>query len=509
MPTGGRLFYRRLNFNICFNLALLLAAAMLLIHFVSMGMAQRQMIRIKATEGMLLIQAIGQALQSPEGNAPGPPGHSLEALINESDYTCAVVFNPDLSRRLAIGQTEVPPGEIARAAERALASGEPRTEFTGQTWGVFWRQPAAILQSAPLYRRGDLAVGVAVTFPLQEIYRQLRYSQGVVFIYILINLILLGFIGRHRFSRLTILPLKKLLETARANTEGKETLFLGGETDGNEFNQLSHALNQMLQRIAKDQENLQRSVHSLKQANLDLKKAQNDIIHAEKLASVGRLSAGIAHEIGNPLSIIVGYLELLKRKDISLLEREEFLTRTESEIHRIHHIIRQLLDLSRPSANTFGRVSVHDILSEVGAMFQHQPLMRHVDLSFSPGAVEDGVRADASLLRQAFVNLAINAADAVHQTGRPGSLRVETRNSDSPRPAIEITFTDNGIGIPQDQLDFIFEPFYTTKAPGKGTGLGLSVCYMIFEAAGGKIEARSQEGMGTKMIITLPVWNGA
>ena len=138
------------------------------------------------------------------------------------------------------------------------------------------------------------------------------------------------------------------METAEANTEGRETLFLGGEKDGNEFNQLSNALNQMLSRISEDQENLKLSVRSIKQANLDLKKAQNDIINAEKLASVGRFSAGIAHEIGNPLAIIIGYLELLKRKDISPSEREDFIKRAESEISRIHHIIRQLLDFSDP-----------------------------------------------------------------------------------------------------------------------------------------------------------------
>lgn len=487
---------------------------MLLIHFVSMGVVQRLLINAKAAEGTLLIKAIAQALQSAEADSPAPPRRLIESLVHESGCTYAVVFNPDLSRRLSFGQTDIPLDRIALAAETALTSGQPRTEFTGTTWGVFWRQRAALVQSAPLNHEEVPTAGVAVIFPLQQIYGQLRYSQTMVFIYMLINLVLLGFIGRHRFSRLTILPLKKLLETARANTEGRETLFLAGEKDGNEFNQLSHALNQMLQRISKDQENLQRNVHSLKQANLELKKAQNEIINAEKLASVGRLSAGIAHEIGNPLSIIVGYLELLKRNDISLQEREEFLTRTESEINRIHHIIRQLLDFSRPSANTFERVSVHDILSEVGTMFQYQPLMRHVDLSFSLAAVEDGVGADASLLRQAFINLAINAADAINLADRPGSLVVETRNSapgdsNTPHPVMEITFTDNGIGIPRDQLNFIFEPFYTTKAPGKGTGLGLSVSYMIIEAAGGKIEARSEEGMGTKMIIHLPVWNGA
>ena len=486
---------------------------MLLINFVSIGVAQRLLIRNKATEGSLLIRAIEQRLQPSGSKASGNLLDALEALLQESDYTYAVIFDLNLIERFALGKTDVPHGEIVLAMKKALASRQPNTELMGATWGVLWRQKAVLMQSAPLYNDGILTAGVSIVFPLQQIYQQLRHSQMVFFLYILINLILLSFIGRHRFSRLTIDPLKKLLETAEANTEGRETLFLGGEKDGNEFNQLSNALNQMLNRISKDQENVKLSIHSLRQANLDLKKAQNDIISAEKLASVGRFSAGIAHEIGNPLAIIVGYLELLKRKDISPSEREDFITRTESEISRIHRIIRQLLDFSRPSSNTIGRISVHDILSDISTIFQYQPLMRHVELKLSLSAREDGVRADASLLRQAFINLAINAADAVNQAGKTGALVVETLNfpsnhANETHQWLEVTFTDNGIGIPADQLNFIFEPFYTSKAPGKGTGLGLSVCYMIIEAAGGRIEARSEEGIGTKMIIDLPVCNG-
>lgn len=512
-PSRGRVYYRRLNFNICFNLALLLASAMLLIDFVSIGISQRLLIKNKATEGKLLIKAIEQRLHPLGSEVAGNLLDSVESLLNESDYAYAAVFDPNLMERFAVGKADVSYGEVALAMQKAIISRQTDTQLIGATWGVFWRQKAFLMQSAPLYNGGVLTGGISIVFHLQHIYQQLRYAQLFAFIYILINLILLSFLGRYRFSRLTIVPLKKLVETAEANTEGRETLFLGSEKDGNEFNQLSNALNQMLSRISKDQENLKLSVRSLKQANLDLKKAQNDIINAEKLASVGRLSAGIAHEIGNPLTIIIGYLELLKRKDISPSEREDFITRAESEISRIHHIIRQLLDFSRPSSNIIGRISVHEILSDIGTIFQYQPLLRHIEFKLSLSALEDGVRTDASLLRQAFINLAINAADAVNQADRTGSLLVQTQNfpcSDSKdtHQWLEITFMDNGIGIPAGELNFIFEPFYTTKAPGKGTGLGLSVCYMIVEAAGGRIEARSEEGIGTTMIITLPLWGG-
>lgn len=470
-------------------------------------------LKSKVTEGELLIQAIDQSLHQRKSEAGEKNIALIETLLKNSDFTCAVIFSSDAEKHYTVGSTVVPLGELVHATRRALSSKSVNTQFAGSTWGVFWRQKASLILSAPLYNGEALIAGVSIVLHLQQVYRQLRRSQHFVFIYMLINLILLTFIGRYRFSRSTILPLKKLVETADAYQEGGETLFLGGENEGNEFNQLYSALNQMLNRISKDQENLKLTVSSLKRANLNLKKAQNDIINAEKLASVGRLSAGIAHEIGNPIAIIMGYLELLKRKDISGSERKDFITRTENEIHRINHIIQQLLDFSRPSNNAVGRISIHEILSDISNIFKYQPLMKNMDFRLSLAASADNVSADAALMRQAFLNLVINAADAVNQAGRSGELVVETRNIsgdalEAEAALLEIMFTDNGAGIPKDRLNNIFEPFYTTKAPGKGTGLGLSVCYMIIEASGGRITAQSQEGIGTKMIITLPLCTG-
>ena len=150
---------------------------------------------------------------------------ALEALLQESDYTYAVIFDLNLIERFALGKTDVPHGEIVLAMKKALASRQPNTELMGATWGVLWRQKAVLMQSAPLYNDGILTAGVSIVFPLQQIYQQLRHSQMVFFLYILINLILLSFIGRHRFSRLTIDPLKKLLETAVVIPGGQAASF--------------------------------------------------------------------------------------------------------------------------------------------------------------------------------------------------------------------------------------------------------------------------------------------
>jgi signal transduction histidine kinase len=254
---------------------------------------------------------------------------------------------------------------------------------------------------------------------------------------------------------------------------------------------------------------------SLERANLELKQAQREIIRAEKLASVGRLSAGIAHEIGNPIGIVMGYLELLRQPDITADERDEYIQRTQDEIERINNIIRQLLEISRPSNMGRSEVPVHEIVRDTADVLQVQPLMSQIELSLDLGAEKDTVLADPNQLRQVFLNLIINAADAIagDENIKDGKLILSTtveKNGNPDRPSssdhLRILFADNGPGIAEENLSNIFDPFFTTKDPGRGTGLGLSVSFMIVESLGGKMTVSSELGKGTTMEITLPLY---
>jgi signal transduction histidine kinase len=275
----------------------------------------------------------------------------------------------------------------------------------------------------------------------------------------------------------------------------------------------------MLTRIAEDKKKLRSTVTSLEKANLDLKKAQSEIIRAEKLASIGRLSAGIAHEIGNPIGIVMGYLELLKQEnaDIDVKEKREYIRRTENEITRINTIIRQLLDLSRPSAEGTDSISVHDVINDLTNVVRFQPLISNIDIQLDLGAENDRVFADSNQLRQVFLNLMLNAADAIdsYPSSDKGRLIIRSSNAqedsltdsavEPARRWLTIEVKDNGLGIDAEHLGNIFDPFFTTKDPGKGTGLGLSVCFMIVESIGGRITAISDQGLGTTMILYLPL----
>ena len=512
------MFRHGLKTNITINLAVLLLLAMILIDFVIIITAQRIMLRSEIDKGYLFIAGIESSLANYPESIKSIQDHNLkgnfEKLLKEAGYSCGLLLQTAKNKIFFDGQGCSLQRELEMLTRQSILSGDKITSYEGTTWGVFWQQSRHLILAAPISRKGGIVVGASVVIPLEKIYSSLRQTQYIIFIYIFINTIVLTLVGLYRLSRLTVKPLQRLVKRADEYREDDEIIFVS-EKEDNEFNKLSRALNSMLAHIAADKEKLRMTVKSLEQANLDLKQAQEDVIRAEKLASVGRLSSGIAHEIGNPIGIIVGYLELLKQDDISDEDRREFILRTESEINRINTIIRQLLDFSRPDSGQPQTFSVHEILTETMSVVQLQPSMADIDLQLDLLAEEDTVVADGDHLRQVFLNLLINAADAISSLGEPVDGRISVTSSvtvdpssDSNNPVnmIKIDVTDNGPGIPTENLGNIFDPFFTTKDPGKGTGLGLSVCFMIVEGMGGKIRATSKDGSGTSMEIYLPLY---
>jgi two-component system NtrC family sensor kinase len=235
-----------------------------------------------------------------------------------------------------------------------------------------------------------------------------------------------------------------------------------------------------------------------------LKNAQAQLIQGEKLASLGKLSASIAHEINNPLAGILTFSKLLVRDldqpVIDAATREEALTRLrliERETGRCSAIVRNLLDFARQRPVDLRDVDVHAALEESLHLIDHQMKLQGLTLD----ADLDGhpnVRADFGQLRQAFVNILLNAVEA-SKRGDTLTLRSVTEASGQ----VVIAVTDTGVGIDKEHLDHILDPFFTTKE--KGTGLGLSVVYGIVEGLGGKIEVESRKGEGTTVRIRLPL----
>ena len=506
------MFTRALKSNVIICIAVLLFIGMGLIDFVVVHLFQQRAIQSEIDKAELFVSAVQNDLAHPGNSFPfslsADLSGRLQSLFSDTGLSCVLIRVLHDRSILSFGEGCGDHLQLQEHVARIVASDRRRLAFSGTVWGVFWWQRKELVLFAPLQAAGRFVGGIA-----EGLYRDLRSAHKFVLIYLCINIVLLTFVGFHRLFKVFLEPIDRLAKRAE-NYQDTDGAFFPVRKQDNELQVLSSALNSMTRRITEDKEKLRAGVSSLEKANIELKKAQEEIIRAEKLASVGRLSSGIAHEIGNPIGIISGYLELLKREDIHETERRDYMSRTEKELQRMDTVIRQLLDLSRQSAVDSDIISIHEVIHDIANVLQVQPLMSKIDLSLSLSASADRVKADPNQLRQVFLNLAINAADAIAATGdgRTGRLQITTADgnphpegrNESP-PMIDICFNDNGPGISADILDNIFDPFFTTKSPGKGTGLGLYVCFMIIDSLGGFIQAHRQKGWKTTMMISLPL----
>ncbi|MCI5208829.1 MAG: hypothetical protein D3910_08555 [Candidatus Electrothrix sp. ATG2] len=406
---------------------------------------------------------------------------------------------------------------LASAAAEAMKSGKPVSRTTTVLPGVLSCNDL-LLNALPVLDQGEVIGAIAVIRSLDALFQTFWKIEQTVLVYLIINVIVLSAIGFFRMAGLVIRPVDRLVALANQYNNHSPFQFVS-EGSGSEFAKLSNSLNSMLLRIEEDRQTLQQTVAALKTANQTLKKQQQKVVAAEKLASVGRMAAGLAHEIGNPLSVVQGYLGMLLSSQGLSREHKDFLQRSEQEVQRINTLIRQLLDFSRTGKGRPKIFSLHELLFSVVEMVKVQTGFRGITLDCALAAEKDRVYADAEHLRQVLVNCLLNSADAIHMIERDRGQRAEGRVSvvtelqvdlsgagtAEERVQLLIRIIDNGIGIAEEHLPLVFDPFYTSKEPGKGTGLGLSVSRSLVEAAGGTMELKSKIGQGSRMLITLPL----
>jgi len=259
--------------------------------------------------------------------------------------------------------------------------------------------------------------------------------------------------------------------------------------------------------FASRQQRLEEYVVSLQQSNEHLLRTQKELQISEKLASLGYLAAGVAHEIGNPLAAALGYIELLQKTAFEPEKQRDILQRTEQEIERIRRIIQELVTFSRPHSIQRQRVDVNMLVREIVARVpacSEKNIDIHLKLTKFPLVVE----ADPQKLQSVLYNILCNAIDA---TPNSGQIRFSTsrRIHESPvmigsSEVVAIECADTGAGIPEEQVSRIFDPFFTTKDPGKGMGLGLSLCHRIIESVHGDITVHSAVGKGTTVTLYFP-----
>lgn len=239
-----------------------------------------------------------------------------------------------------------------------------------------------------------------------------------------------------------------------------------------------------------------------------LKRSQDLLLRQEKLASLGRLAAGLAHEINNPLSSVAGFAEALQRRAQSerlkgldeFQDVSEYLAFIQEEVARASAIVRRLLDFARQREPSFEVLDLSSLIRDTVALIRRQAAVanKRIALDIAPGLPP--VQADRQMLQQLMLNLVTNALDAIDGEGEVWISALSTPEH------VEVLVRDTGCGIPPEHLAKVFDPFFTTKEVGKGTGLGLAICQGIMEQHGGSIEVRSDGvGKGTTVAICLPM----
>jgi signal transduction histidine kinase len=335
---------------------------------------------------------------------------------------------------------------------------------------------------------------------------RLTRSRQLLMAYFAIDFILLLALGSFILSRIMVRPINRLLTATEKITGGQygQQVRVSGSS---EMARLAESFNTMSTALLLKEQQVNDHVTALEKANVELRLAREEAIRTEKMASIGLLAAGMAHEIGTPLASIMGYAELAAGEQLDSGTVQDYAGRISDDCSRIDRIVRGLLDYSRSRGSSVQSCDIGLLVSETVELVTQQGACKGITMVTRLDETVPNVMVDPHQLQQVLINLILNSRDAVQSDG---NIIVRVNNaaavSGSGEPdGIRIEVMDNGSGIPHENLTKIFDPFFTTKPPGRGTGLGLAISARIIEGFGGKIDVQSAQGSGTCFSVWLPL----
>lgn len=430
---------------------------------------------------------------------------SLIDTIGEQSGAECLYINRDAQPKWLISR-DTCTARLETVIQQSWVSGTT-VRHVGSGFNPFWSYLHLAFNVTP---ENKIPLVIALSMPLSRIVHDLWQKEKIILSCLVVNALVFAMLFFYRFSKWYLRPMDRLVELADTYKADNDFAFLDATSQG-EFGQLSRSMHSMLEKIETDRQVLRQSVKELEQANRELKEGRREMVQAEKLAVTGRLAAGLAHEIGNPLGIIGGYMELMKKNDIPWEERLEYVCRSEEELSRLHGLVQRLVDCGRPSVICKELFHAHPIVTDVVNTLCYGKAVREINFTVACNAARDKVQAEVDGLKQVLLNCVLNAVDAVQEKygNDGGHIAIRTTNRTSGEKDFWVLqIEDNGSGISVAQQDFIFDPFYTTKPPGSGTGLGLTVSRSIVEVVGGKLVLSNTSSQGTTMEVLLPLAGG-
>lgn len=353
-----------------------------------------------------------------------------------------------------------------------------------------------------------------IIYPLDDIDSTLRSNTYTVFGLSLGFILLAGLLVGYLVHRMIYLPLNDLDNGAERLASGdlENTIPVRSK---DEFGHLAKSFNSMTKALRKSRVDLEDWGRTLEQkvdeATGELQKAQAESARSEKLASVGLLAAGIAHELNNPLTGVLTFSYLVRKNLPDGSPDAEDLDLVIRETKRCAAIIRRLLDFSREKTPEKAFSNLNELIDETIQLVAQAAQLNDIEIITDLDEQLPAIWLDDNLIKQVIMNLMVNAQHAINSKG---FINIKTRlvaasdcpeSITEPREMAEITITDSGCGIPEEDLQRIFDPFFTTKGVGRGTGLGLSVSHGTIQTHGGTIEVESVVGKGSEFRIYLPI----
>ncbi len=349
---------------------------------------------------------------------------------------------------------------------------------------------------------------LVIRIPLKEL--DVNFNKSILLTVLITIFLVIFFVF---FTRIKIKnPLNAILRASEAVSKGDKSTRL--EIKSNQLNDMkmvSTAFNDMLDSLQTANNELkdwsQQLEYKVQQKSEELSEMQNELIHIERIASLGKLSSSVAHEINNPLSGVLTYTKLVNKQlrkckfdEAEKMPMLKYLRMIEEETKRCGDIVKGLLDFSRKDHLDDGNNHLHKILNEAYTLMDHQMRIANIQFSTDFSAPEDLILCSENQIKQACVAILMNASEAVLENGE---ILMKTSNPDEDHIQLEIR--DNGVGIATEDLPHIFEPFFSAKEKARGIGLGLAIVHGIVQSHHGKIEVNSELGKGTTVSIILPL----
>ncbi len=332
-----------------------------------------------------------------------------------------------------------------------------------------------------------------------QIYNRMMIS-GVV------SVIVLSFLLSLLLTRFVNKPIDKLLAATKTAAHGDLDQTVGVQSH-DELGELANSFNNMISELKRSRDAIEGWTQTLEQRvqerTQELQQVQDQLVRAGKMAALGELAAGVAHEINNPLTGVLTFSSLMLKKVDENNPWKKDLENIVQQTTRCRNIVRGLLDFARQRKPDKKGWDIHTLIDRTVTLVENQAPFQNIKIVKKFRTDMPMLNVDADQIQQVFMNILINAADAM--AGNGGTLTVKTDVRDG---MVEVSFTDTGSGMSKEHLSKVFTPFFTTKETGKGTGLGLAISYGIIQSHSGDIEAESEVGKGSTFRIRLPIESG-